>query len=622
MQPASPRRSPRASASGPLITRAETFAELRFAADTSDESRGALAQRATRAGDRDRHAAPVLRARVGRPSTTRAPTSCSRRGALALRERAAPERRYRPHVLTEPEERIDTEKASPGRAPGCGSSRARRRSERRSRRRPRPARRGAARLAMSRARTTAAPSQRPSPPRSRRACGRARTSSTRSSTSADRGPAARLPALDLLANLSNEISDEAVDSLVEALTSRYDIPQRYYRAEGAAARARQLDDYDRFAPLGPTPTTFCGTRRATLVLDAFVVSPERGRRSSSVSSTRRGSTRPAPGQAAGRVLRVHGAVHHPYMLLNWTGARRDVLTLAHELGHGLHAYLARPQGVFHQRTPLTLAETASVFGETVDLRAAARARATTRRRGSRCSPSLEDQFATVFRQIAMNRFEDAVHTDAARATASCRSSGSASSGPTTQRAMLGDSVEVTEGYRTWWSYIPHFIAHARLRLRVRVRLPVLARHLPPLRQRRATRSSSRSSTCCVPVARRRPASWPGGSASTSRTPGSGRQGWTRCPCSSTRQKPSPARSLSRSAARRAARDAPLPPPLSAGRAHGRAGRRRVAAPLRAAVLGRAPARARAGRARSDLASGIGTDRSVRSVGSVARTLAY
>src|SRR4029077_8180591 len=100
--------------------------------------------------------------------------------------------------------------------------------------------------------------------------------------------------------------------------------------------------------------------------------------------------------------------HHPYVLLNWTARRRDVLTLAHELGHGVHAYLARGQGVSHQATPLTLAETASVFGETVTF---GRLLAETTDPAARLAlgaESLEGQIATVFRQIAMNRFEDGV----------------------------------------------------------------------------------------------------------------------------------------------------------------------------------------------------------------------
>jgi oligoendopeptidase F len=149
--------------------------------------------------------------------------------------------------------------------------------------------------------------------------------------------------------------------------------------------------------------------------------------------------------------------HHPYVLLNWTARRRDVLTLAHELGHGLHAYLARDQGVFHQSTPLTLAETASVFGETVTFGRLLAETTDPAARLALLAESLEGQIATVFRQIAMNRFEDAVHVDRReRGELSVDRFGELWA--STQEDMLGPTVELTEGYRTWWSYIPHFIA--------------------------------------------------------------------------------------------------------------------------------------------------------------------
>jgi oligoendopeptidase F len=148
--------------------------------------------------------------------------------------------------------------------------------------------------------------------------------------------------------------------------------------------------------------------------------------------------------------------HHPYVLLNWTGRSRDVLTLAHELGHGLHGYLARSQGIFHQSTPLTVAETASVFGETVTFGRMLEATTDPDERLALLAESIEGSIATVFRQTAMNRFEHAVHTER-------RSQGELSVEKfgdlwqQTQVDMLGDTVEVTEGYRSWWSYIPHFI---------------------------------------------------------------------------------------------------------------------------------------------------------------------
>jgi oligoendopeptidase F len=126
------------------------------------------------------------------------------------------------------------------------------------------------------------------------------------------------------------------------------------------------------------------------------------------------------------------------------------------MGHGLHAYLARDQGVFHQTTPLTLAETASVFGETVTFGRLLDATEDPAQRFALLAESLEGQIATVFRQVAMNRFEDRVHT-LRRDEGELSVEQFNTEWESTQVAMLGDAVEITEGYRTWWSYIPHFM---------------------------------------------------------------------------------------------------------------------------------------------------------------------
>jgi oligoendopeptidase F len=147
---------------------------------------------------------------------------------------------------------------------------------------------------------------------------------------------------------------------------------------------------------------------------------------------------------------------HPYLMLNWTSRRRDVLTLAHEMGHGVHAALARPQGVFQQGTPLTLAETASVFGEELVFGRLLDAADSAESRLSLLAEAIEGQIATVFRQIAMNRFEDALHT-ARRSEGELAVERIGELWAESQVEMLGDSVEVTEGYRSWWSYVPHFV---------------------------------------------------------------------------------------------------------------------------------------------------------------------
>jgi oligoendopeptidase F len=146
----------------------------------------------------------------------------------------------------------------------------------------------------------------------------------------------------------------------------------------------------------------------------------------------------------------------PYVLLNYTARRRDVLTLAHELGHGVHFALAARQGIFHQGTPLTLAETASVFGETIVFGRLLEEDSSPASRLALLAENLEDTIATVFRQVAMNRFEDLVHT-ARREQGELSVERFGELWADSQAELLGDSVEVTEGYRSWWSYIPHFI---------------------------------------------------------------------------------------------------------------------------------------------------------------------
>lgn len=259
-------------------------------------------------------------------------------------------------------------------------------------------------------------------------------------------------------NLSNEASDESVQALVDAVQHRYDIPQRWYALKAQLLGVDRLADYDRMASVASTDEEFGWSEARHLVLDAYdSFSPElaavAGRffAESWIDAPVRSGKRP------GAFCAYTVPSQHPYVLLNWTSRRRDVLTLAHELGHGLHAYLAREQGVFHQSTPLTLAETASVFGETVTFGRLLESIHDPSERLALLAESLEGQIATVFRQIAMNRFEDAVHRTR-REEGELAVNDFNRHWAESQAAMLGDGVEITEGYRTWWSYVPHFIA--------------------------------------------------------------------------------------------------------------------------------------------------------------------
>ena len=204
-------------------------------------------------------------------------------------------------------------------------------------------------------------------------------------------------------NLSNEASDESVEALVAAVQGRYSIPQRWYTLKAQLLGLDRLADYDRMASVGGVESEVGWDEAKDLVLDAYSsFSPELADNARNFFDNPWIDAPARPGKRPGAFCAYTVPSHHPYLLLNWTSRRRDVLTLAHELGHGLHAYLAREQGVFHQTTPLTLAETASVFGETVTFGRLLDTVSDPAERLTLLAANLEDQIATVFRQIAMN----------------------------------------------------------------------------------------------------------------------------------------------------------------------------------------------------------------------------
>jgi oligoendopeptidase F len=258
-------------------------------------------------------------------------------------------------------------------------------------------------------------------------------------------------------NLSNEASDESVEALVSAVRARYDVPQRWYRLKAQMLGVERLADYDRAATVAQEDERFAWADARELVLDAYdSFTPQLGSLARRFFDERWIDAPVRPGKRGGAFCSYTVPSAHPYVLLNYTARRRDVLTLAHELGHGLHAALSAPQGVYHQGTPLTLAETASVFGETLVFGRLLETASTPASRLSLLAESIEGAIATVFRQTAMHRFEHLIHTERREAgELSAERFGVLWS--ETQEELFGDAVEVTEGYRTWWSYIPHFV---------------------------------------------------------------------------------------------------------------------------------------------------------------------
>jgi oligoendopeptidase F len=256
-------------------------------------------------------------------------------------------------------------------------------------------------------------------------------------------------------NLANETTDEAVQALIEAAVSRYDVPQRYYRLKARMLGLDRLSHFDRFAPLAEdtTKTPWEGAR--DLVVEAYGdFAPEAGDvvRRFFDESWIDAPVRPDKRHGAFCATTIPGV--HPYVLMNYTGDRRSILTLAHELGHGLHGALSQPLGLYNASTPLTTAETASVFGEALTFKRLLATEDDPRRRLDLLSGRIEDAIATVFRQIAMNRFEHSVHTER-REVGELSPDRLGELWIEQQTTLFADAVDV-EGYTPWWSYIPHF----------------------------------------------------------------------------------------------------------------------------------------------------------------------
>jgi oligoendopeptidase F len=259
-------------------------------------------------------------------------------------------------------------------------------------------------------------------------------------------------------NLANETSDAAVQALVEAVTGRYELVARYYRAKGRMLGLDTLYEWDRYAPIDEATRRISWSDASEMVRSSYHrFSPRAGR---IVDDFFAGAWIDAPvvdGKEGGAYCAFATPDLHPFVMLNFTGQLNDALTLAHELGHGLHDVLAAERNhIFDYHPPLTLAETASVFGETLTFDAVMAEERDPRVRLSLLCHQVEDAFATIFRQVAMNRFEDAVHT--ARRTQGELSIGQI--GELWQQrisAMFGDSLTLTDEHTAWWSYVEHFV---------------------------------------------------------------------------------------------------------------------------------------------------------------------
>ncbi|MFO0995533.1 MAG: M3 family oligoendopeptidase [Alphaproteobacteria bacterium] len=258
-------------------------------------------------------------------------------------------------------------------------------------------------------------------------------------------------------NLSNQVEDAVVDALVTAVKAAYPrLSHRYYRLKARWFGVDALDYWDRNAPLPEDDDRlFPWARAESIVLDAYRrFSPDLAGIGERFFERNWIDAPARPGKASGAFSHPTVPSAHPYILLNYQGRARDVMTLAHELGHGIHQVLAAPQGHLMADTPLTLAETASVFGEMLTFRALLAEAAPAKRR-ILLAGKVEDMLNTVVRQIALYEFERRVHDERREGELLPERLGQV--WLEVQAECLGPAVRLGEGYRPYWAYIPHFI---------------------------------------------------------------------------------------------------------------------------------------------------------------------
>jgi oligoendopeptidase F len=450
-----------------LVSRAGYYAMLRFATDTADPARGALLQRVQEQETAIQTTLLFFELEWAALADQQADQLLEGEGLDFCRHYLRTARRYKDHLLSEPEEKILAEKALSGSSawtrlfeeltsaievqlapPGAGGE----------------AGNGKVALDVALSRLSLADRE------VRRSTAEAVTAAlapglrTRAflfnTLLVDKATDDRLrhyPHWLAARNLANETSDESVQALVQAVRGRYEIARRWYRLKAKLLGVERLADYDRSAAVTADEMSFPFARAREIVLDCYSsFSPELGTLAARFFDERHIDAPVRPGKRGGAFAASAVPSVFPYVMLNYTSRRRDVLTLAHELGHGVHFALAARQGIFQQSTALTLAETASVFGETIVFGRLLEEDTAPASRLALLAENLEDTIATVFRQVAMNGFEDLVHTER-REQGELSVERFGELWEQSQSEMFGDSVKVTEGYRSWWSYIPHFI---------------------------------------------------------------------------------------------------------------------------------------------------------------------
>jgi oligoendopeptidase F len=265
------------------------------------------------------------------------------------------------------------------------------------------------------------------------------------------------PTPEAARHLSNELAPEIVETMVSVTVEGYPLVARYYDLKRRVLGLDRLYLWDRYAPLPGSPAEIPWAEARQLVVDAYrAFAAEIGAIVDRFFHRRWIDAALRPGKRGGAFCAATTPEGHPYVLLNYTGKPRDVMTLGHELGHGVHDVLSGGQSILVYHPPLALAETASVFGEILVFDALRQRLTDPRARLAFLASKIEDIFATTFRQVAMYRFEQRVH----RLRREQGELDADTFGAVWQEelgAMFGASLELTDAHRLWWSYIPHFI---------------------------------------------------------------------------------------------------------------------------------------------------------------------
>jgi oligoendopeptidase F len=443
-----------------LNGRAGSYAVLSFSLDTTDPERGALMQRARELSAAIETALIFFELEWNQVSDERADELLAADELDFCRHHLRTLRRYRPHQLSEPEERILTETTVtgasafqrlfteqtsvieidvPDSAEPVSLEEALSRLQQPDRQRRAEAAAGLTEALRQNLRT------------------RAFVFNTLLQDKATKDRLRSYPHWLASRNLANEASDESVEALIEAVRSRYELARRWYRLKASLLGLDRLAHWDRMAPVSESEEEIPYGEAREIVLDCYSgFSPVLGEAAGAFFANGHIDGPPRPGKRGGAFCSYTVPSAHPYVMLNYTSRPHDVLVMAHELGHGVHASLARPQGIFHFTTPLTLAETASIFGETIVLERLLERAPGPAERLDLLAGSLDGAVAAVFRQVAMNRFEHSAHVDR-RESGELSLDRFAELWLETQSALLGDSVHVSDDYGVWWSYIWHFI---------------------------------------------------------------------------------------------------------------------------------------------------------------------